>query len=342
MHHEDHHRRLVSSDLQSSTCVNAIVINIDTHDGTSKSFKKVDLTGGGGRRLFVQNTAEDYDFWYGEDSDDGSTFNYLDMNGKVQGSLVDLTTQEIMQFRSDTSGEIIVTITNASDFNPELDPNNEIRQSILGVLQKDEIHSKIFNNYRPPSVTNPSLYLRKMESSTQAQATTLFHPPMIQPTFSSRNLNVYDDNGGNLDVMIPWTELAECNNAGLAAGCNVTSDTYESMMALVNLAVEETNVAYQMSGVNTQLLLVHAYRIDGYVEEGFETTLSKLQSGAITGVHQNRESYGADIVALIMSDPQYCGLGYIGPARTLMYSATAYNCATGYLTLGHEIGHNLG
>lgn len=321
--------------------MNAVVINIDTHDGISKSFKKVDLTGGSGRRLSVKSSV-DYDFWYGEDADDGSTFNYLDINGKLQGSLVDLTTKEIMQFRSDANGELIVTITHASDFKPELDPDNFIRQSIVGILNNDETHSIIFNTNEPPTVYNRSLYRPKMESSTQAQANALFHPPMILSSFMSRNLDVYDDSGGNLDVMIPWTELAECNNAGLAAGCNVTSDTYDSMMALVNLAVEETNVAYQLSGVNTQLLLVHAYRIDGYVEEGFETTLSKLQSGAIAGVLQNRESYGADIVALIMSDPEYCGLGYLGPARTLMYSATAYNCATGYLTLGHEIGHNLG
>jgi len=59
-------------------------------------------------------------------------------------------------------------------------------------------------------------------------------------------------------------------------------------------------------------------------------------------VHENREQYGADIVALIIDDPQYCGLAWLGPSKNLMYSVTAWDCATGYYSFGHEIGHNLG
>merc|ERR1719343_1833171 len=39
---------------------------------------------------------------------------------------------------------------------------------------------------------------------------------------------------------------------------------------------------------------------------------------------------------------RYCGLGYVGPSKNWMYTLTAQNCATGYYTFGHEIGHNLG
>ena len=56
--------------------------------------------------------------------------------------------------------------------------------------------------------------------------------------------------------------------------------------------------------------------------------------------HTLRSTYGADVVALIIDDAQYCGIAYLGPGIDLMFSVTAWNCATGYYTFGHEIGHN--
>jgi hypothetical protein len=115
-------------------------------------------------------------------------------------------------------------------------------------------------------------------------------------------------------------------------------------MARVNLAISETNTGYQESGVNTQLYLAHAYRHPTYDESsrGFDGTLSDARNGVITNVHSNRSTYGADVVAVLIDDSQYCGLAYVGPSKTLMYSVTAWNCATGYYSFGHEIGHNLG
>jgi len=49
-----------------------------------------------------------------------------------------------------------------------------------------------------------------------------------------------------------------------------------------------------------------------------------------------------DFVALIIHDSQYCGIAFLGPRVDLMYSVTAWNCATGYFSFGHEIGHNMG
>jgi len=67
-----------------------------------------------------------------------------------------------------------------------------------------------------------------------------------------------------------------------------------------------------------------------------------MRDGDVDGVHEKREEYGADIVALIIDDPQYCGIAFLGPSKANMYSVTAWNCATGYFSFGHEIGHNLG
>jgi len=147
-----------------------------------------------------------------------------------------------------------------------------------------------------------------------------------------------------MDVMVLWTQDAECKNADLPAGCTVTSDTYSAMMATVELAVVETNQGYSNSQVNAQIRLVHSYRSD-YQERGFSGSLDDLRSngdGSLDQVHAERIQYGADAVALLIDDPQYCGIARLGPSYDSMFSVTAWNCATGYYSFGHEIGHNLG
>jgi peptidyl-Asp metalloendopeptidase len=114
------------------------------------------------------------------------------------------------------------------------------------------------------------------------------------------------------------------------------------MQALVELAVAETNTAFINSGIHTQLSLVHSFRHDTYVEPSFDGALSDLKGtsdGKMDEIHALRDQYGADLVVLIIDDPQYCGLGYVGPSKDWMFSVSAWNCATGYYTFGHEIGY---
>ena len=51
------------------------------------------------------------------------------------------------------------------------------------------------------------------------------------------------DDGTQLDVMVLWTVNAECANSGQSAGCTPTSTTFDNMVALIELAVTETNTA---------------------------------------------------------------------------------------------------
>ena len=156
-----------------------------------------------------------------------------------------------------------------------------------------------------------------------------------------------DDSGGNLDIMVLWTMKSECRRSGLAEGCILTETTRNNMEGLVNLAVLNTNVAFTNAGITTQLRLVHQYRHPSYIESSFSaygsalTALRSNDDNIMDDVHKKRILYGADIVALLIDDSQYCGIGYIGPRIDLMFSVTAWNCAAGYYTLAHEIGHNL-
>lgn len=57
--------------------------------------------------------------------------------------------------------------------------------------------------------------------------------------------------------------------------------------------------------------------------------------GKMDEAHTLREQYKADLVALIIDDPAYCGMAYLGPSKNYMFSVTAWNCATGYYSFGH-------
>jgi len=155
-----------------------------------------------------------------------------------------------------------------------------------------------------------------------------------------------------IDVMVVWTKKAECRNTYPIEGCTIIPITTNNMVAMIELAISETNTAYQLSGVKARLRLVHSYRDENYVEassSAFLAALSHIQNpndGIMDDVHVKRTQYGADVVAMIINDSSYsyCGMAYSNnpPVITRMFSVTKYSCATGYFTFGHEIGHNFG
>ena len=302
INNKEGYRRLVTAELPEK-CKDSDIVTVDIEDvGTIRSFKKV-------RRISPRNRSiskSKYTSWYGEEQD-GSTFNFIqDEKGSMTGSIIDATNHTVMQI-SQQNGSFVVTTTKSSEFPPEGEPKQDLVKQYAGSTDK-------------------------LQETSQNNA----------PRQNQSPLDLYDDSGGNLDVMVVWTKTAECRAYGLSAGCTLTTQTKANMEALINLAVVETNTAYEESGIQTELLLVEAYRHPTYVENSFDTTLADIQKGFIPGVHANRATHGADIVSMIIHDDEYCGLGYVGPDPDLMFSITSWSCATGYYSFGHEIGHNLG
>ena len=107
---------------------------------------------------------------------------------------------------------------------------------------------------------------------------------------------------------------------------------------LITLAVAETNQAYQNSGVNIRMNLVNSAEID-YTEEGqaFGTLLEDLPYLAEVG--SLREAAAADVVVMLTTKNDYCGLAYILPPSAYATAVVNYRCATGYYSFAHEIGH---
>ena len=144
----------------------------------------------------------------------------------------------------------------------------------------------------------------------------------------------------DIEVMVVYTTAAMTANGGTAG-----------IRALIDLAVAETNTAYQNSGVNQRIVLVHTEEMVGYVEPAsMNTMLGDLQAdgdGNMDEVHPLRAQYRADLVAMVCQNGQYCGLGYLmtnvsNNFRDSAFSVTKASCATGNYTLAHELGHNMG
>jgi len=160
------------------------------------------------------------------------------------------------------------------------------------------------------------------------------------PAGPSSPLNATGGAPPTIDVLVLYTTEAKSADGGTSA-----------IQARVNLAIAETNQAYANSQVLQRLRLVHQAEATGYSEDpSFSTMLGQLRStsdGILDNVHALRDQYGADEVAMIVAGTQYCGIGYLmtTPSTSFAsnaFSVTARNCATGYYSFGHELGHNMG
>ena len=143
------------------------------------------------------------------------------------------------------------------------------------------------------------------------------------------------DDATFIDVMVVYTQDAA--NASFNIG------------AEIQLAVDETNQSYISSGINPRIRLVHTAQVT-YSETGnISEDVSRLKNpsdGYMDQVHTLRNLYGADMVALIVENGgAYCGIAYaiMSTVSTSFedraFCVVARDCATGYYSFGHELGH---
>ncbi|MBK9123337.1 MAG: hypothetical protein IPM16_09500 [Chloroflexi bacterium] len=146
------------------------------------------------------------------------------------------------------------------------------------------------------------------------------------------------DDGTIIDVMVVYTPAAQA---------------FLGSEAAIRLAIEATvaltNLTYQNSGVGFRIRLVHVAPVE-YVEQGFSdlSRLSGSSDGHMDIVHQWRDQYKADLVALIAGTPvaerNYCGIANLAlgmPAPGSAFSVTEALCISD-ITFAHELGHNMG
>jgi Metallo-peptidase family M12B Reprolysin-like len=142
-----------------------------------------------------------------------------------------------------------------------------------------------------------------------------------------------------------------CAAAGYGSGgtCTVNANNLAAIEGLVNLAIAETNQAYQLSNIPTRLRLVKTHYDATFNEKeyGWDAALSLIRNngdGQLDYVHAMRDQYGADFVSIIVDIGTYCGIGYrpTSPTAGDAFSVVQWSCATGYYSFGHEVAHNMG
>lgn len=157
---------------------------------------------------------------------------------------------------------------------------------------------------------------------------------------ASQDLAAPADSAAYVEILVVYTATARSGAGGTSAIEN-----------LIDLAIAETNTGYGNSGVSQRLRLVHTAEVD-YSESSFNwsTTLTRLRQtsdGYMDDVHTLRDAYGADEVVLIVNNSASCGIGYVMQTVTTAFAPYAFavvarNCATGYYSFAHELGHNMG
>ena len=145
------------------------------------------------------------------------------------------------------------------------------------------------------------------------------------------------DDGSVIDVMIVYTAEARTGWGGTA-----------NIMALAQNCIDTSNIAYANSQMTPlhQLNLVHAEEVN-YNESGSASTdifaLQDDSDGLMDNVHPLRNTYGADLVAMLVDSFNACGVGFLAPYdEQYGFTVTDTGCAVGNLSFPHEIGHNMG
>jgi Metallo-peptidase family M12 len=128
---------------------------------------------------------------------------------------------------------------------------------------------------------------------------------------------------------------------------NVARRYVRDLHDLVTLAVEQTNEILSNSGLgNITLRLVHSQLIDydGSKDDQFSHLYAMVDGlGAFEDVRRLRHEKRADIVGLIIDNPNGCGLSTrIGPESDEAFFVVHHACATVSMSIAHEIGHILG
>lgn len=174
---------------------------------------------------------------------------------------------------------------------------------------------------------------------------------------SSRNMATGDIDTV-VDIMCLYTPDALCRENGQALGCNTSNTKFIATMdSKCELAVEETNTAFRMSGVDTTANLVYSGLISNdYQEEKYMCSSLDFIRSSNDPVYQRvrdlRNQYKADLISILANsvvanfggrDNPVCGCGDIFQNNNqYAFSVVDRTCATGYYSFAHEIGHNFG
>jgi hypothetical protein len=154
-----------------------------------------------------------------------------------------------------------------------------------------------------------------------------------------RNVSTCNDSPAEIDVMVVYTTDARIGAGGA-----------DAMEAFIFLCCYLTNLSYLNSNILHRIRLVHIEEISFVETENAVQTLHQLREpldGILDDVHRLRNTYAADIVALILETNVPSGLAYIMDNVSIDFEDSAFCvmrrvAAADNFIFPHELGHIMG
>jgi hypothetical protein len=148
-----------------------------------------------------------------------------------------------------------------------------------------------------------------------------------------------EDDGTLVKVLVAYTQAAETAAGGAS-----------SISSLIATAESETNTGYSTSGINFLIDVVNTTKVTYNEVTGYSAALNAITNtsdGLMDSVHGLRDTYSADLVVLIIDNSDFCGIAWkpstvSSSNASSGFSVVGWNCATGYYSFAHEMGHNMG
>jgi hypothetical protein len=125
---------------------------------------------------------------------------------------------------------------------------------------------------------------------------------------------------------------------------------YPDQTGLARLLIAQMNMGFSNSDIDGGVRLANDTPFTiSYTESGRQGTdldrLTNPRDGSIDFIHQMRDKYKADLVTLLIHEPNgmrfSCGVAWLNVNASQAFSVTQADC-TGNYVFTHEIGHNYG
>ncbi len=183
-------------------------------------------------------------------------------------------------------------------------------------------------------IGNGTYQLRELDQSKFPNEAEPIKPNTQKKTNDDKPCN--SDSEKFIDVLVFYTTAAKNASGGQSL-----------IEAEIQLAIDETNLSYTNSGIN-QLVRLVGMEETSYNSLGADFTNDLNWMEGNNKVIKKRNCLGADLVALIVENGDYCGRAIdILTTLTTNNSESAFcvvrrDCSTGYYSFGHELGHLMG
>lgn len=184
-----------------------------------------------------------------------------------------------------------------------------------------------------------TVHIRRVDPSTLPKLADPLVPswlPESSGAVGGGDASASADDPSVVDVLVLYTPSVRDARGGIL-----------EVHAMVDLWVAETNQAFEDSDVDLRVFLARTVGVD-YQEGGASVIdlyrLAISGDGYLDEAHELRNKAGADLVHLIATSNDVCGVAFLMPLISASFEGLAFGLTDhrcGGSTFAHELGHNL-